>query len=417
MGTDLKGSRVLVIGQVWPEPRSSAAGRRMMQLLTFFKNQRAEIHFASVALPTDYSEDLVSIGIRVLQLRLNCSSVNQVFEEIAPDFVVFDRFMTEEQFGWRIRESCPDTVRILDTEDLHFLRYAREEQCKKGGDLKEYLFSDRAKREIGAIMRSDLSLIISEFEYQLLQKTFKVPSNALFYLPFLENVIYKARGNEWLTFEERKDFIFIGNFIHEPNWQTVLRIKREIWPKLRNSISGVQIRIYGAYATAKVHQMHDEKEGFWVCGRAEEANKVLETARVLLAPIPFGAGIKGKFLDAIEVGTPSVTTAIGAEGMGDEIEWGGFVCQTNEEFIDKAIRLYRDKEVWQKAQHRGVELYNKRFDRKQHEPLLKNRLMQLKRNVASERKENFMGQVLQHHQFQSTKYMSLWIEEKNKKEL
>ena len=80
-------------------------------------------------------------------------------------------FITEEQFGWRVAENCPDAIRLLDTEDLHFLRKARQEVVNKNQELN--LFSETAKREIASIYRCDVSLIISEFEMQLLQETFK----------------------------------------------------------------------------------------------------------------------------------------------------------------------------------------------------------------------------------------------------
>ena len=90
-----------------------------------------------------------------------------------PDVVLFDRFMIEEQFGWRVTEQCPNAVKLLDTEDLHCLRKGRHQAFKdKQPFTDDYLFNDFAKREIASILRCDVTLMISEFEMELLSKNF-----------------------------------------------------------------------------------------------------------------------------------------------------------------------------------------------------------------------------------------------------
>ena len=113
--------------------------------------------------------------------------------------------MIEEQFGWRVAENCPDALRILDTIDLHCLRQARQLAFKeKRTFTQEDLFSDTAKREIASILRCDSSLIISDYEMDLLQEYFKIDKDLLCYVPFLLNKVEKA---EWPAFEDRAHFI------------------------------------------------------------------------------------------------------------------------------------------------------------------------------------------------------------------
>ena len=118
--------KLLIIGFVWPEPKSSAAGGRMMQLISIFKENGFEITFASAAQDSDFMIDLAEFGVIKRSIELNSSSFDDFIKELNPDVVLFDRFMIEEQFGWRVIENCPKAIRILDTEDLHFLRKARE---------------------------------------------------------------------------------------------------------------------------------------------------------------------------------------------------------------------------------------------------------------------------------------------------
>lgn len=230
------GKQLLVIGLVWPEPGSSAAGSRMIQLIRWFLDQGMEVRFACAAGKSDYSFDLPSLGVQEEVIRLNDDSFDRQLMDWNPDVVLFDRFMVEEQYGWRIAQVCPDALRVLDTEDLHFLRYARQESYKKGIDFnEESLYTDRAKREIASIYRCDATLIISEYEMNLLTTRFKIDAAMLFYLPFLEDEVSSSIQSQWPSFEERRDFVFIGNFIHEPNWNTVQVLKTRIWPELRKT--------------------------------------------------------------------------------------------------------------------------------------------------------------------------------------
>lgn len=237
MEHSLKGKKILIIGQVWPESRSSAAGKRMLQLLEVFQGWEMQIYFGSTAQKTPYSDDLTSYAVKEVEVFLNDERTDQLLADLQPDWVMYDRFMIEEQFGWRISAQCPNALTLLDTEDLHFLRYARQELCKKEeGHLEDYLYSERTKRELASIMRCDLTLLISSFEFHLLTETFRLPAEGLFVLPFLEEEITLEQQQNWLTFEEKEDFVFIGNFIHEPNWQTVLQLKTVIWPVLRKRL-------------------------------------------------------------------------------------------------------------------------------------------------------------------------------------
>ena len=121
----MKEKRVLFIGLVWPEPTSSAAGFRMMQLIETFLDRSYQITFASAAAKSPYSAPLKSLSIVEQPIVLNSDSFDDFITQLQPDIVVFDRFMIEEQYGWRVAQQCPSALRVLDTEDLHLLRQAR----------------------------------------------------------------------------------------------------------------------------------------------------------------------------------------------------------------------------------------------------------------------------------------------------
>ena len=408
---------LLIIGFVWPEPQSSAAGSRMMQLINVFQshNYNYNITFASSCSKSDNAFDLGRIGIPQINIELNNSSFDDFIKKLNPSIVLFDRFMMEEQFGWRVAEHCPNALRLLDTEDLHCLRKGRHQAFKDNKPFNDaYLFNETAKREIASIYRCDLSLIISEAEMEILQRKFKVDKSLLHYLPFMLQVISSETINKVPKFKERQHFISIGNFLHEPNYNSVLYLKETIWPLIQQQLPKVELHVYGAYASQKVNQLHNKKEGFLIKGFAVDVNQVMQNAKVCLAPLQFGAGLKGKLIDAMQNGTPCVTTTIGAEGMFEDMEVNGFIEDNPEQFADKSVELYTNKTLWQEKQLNGFKVVNERFNKKHFQSKFFEVLEETIQQLYSKRLNNFTGQMLQHHTLQSTKYMSRWIEEKNK---
>lgn len=401
---------LVIIGKVFPEPNSTAAGSRMLQLMDLFLAQNYQITFLSTASISENSFDLSSKNIHFQNILLNDNSFDELIKKLNPEIVIFDRFTIEEQFGWRVTEQVPDAIKILDTEDLHFLRSAREKAFKQNKNLQDSdLINDVFKREIASILRCDLSLIISEFEMNLLKNQFRIDEKILHYLPLFTEI----KKSE-TPFSERKNFLSIGNFLHEPNWQTVLQLKK-IWKNIRNRLPEAEIHIYGAYATEKVFQLHNPKEGFIIKGRAENVEIIFNQAKVLLAPIPFGAGIKGKLLESMQFGLPNVTSTTGAEAMQGNFDWNGFIADNETEFVEKAILLYQDENIWQKSQKNGYQIAENLFKKELFEKDFNEKINWISEHLSEHRNANFLGQILQHHSLQSTKYLSKWIEEKNKK--
>lgn len=396
---------LVIIGMVVPEPASTAAGHRMLQLLEMFRSWDFQITFLTSAQPSDFSSTM-----DVETIQMNDSSFDERIKELAPDVVLFDRYVTEEQFGWRVSENCPNVIRILDTEDLHFLRTARQIAFKENRELEYSDYINTVfKRELASILRCDFSLIISQYEYQLLTETFQIAPQNLLYIPFLNREVIPST----IGFSERKNFVSIGNFLHEPNWQTVLKLK-SFWKSIRKQLPDAEMHIFGAYSSEKVFQLHNDKEGFLIKGRAENVANVFNSARVLLAPIPFGAGLKGKIWEGMLYGVPNVTTEVGAEGMQWNGLWNGFVANSDEDFIEKAVQLYTSESDWNQAQENGYEIAKNLFDWETFETQFKEKVDSLFENLQKHREANFLGQILQHHSLNSTKYMSKWIEAKNK---
>jgi len=403
--------KILVIGYVWPEPNSSAAGSHMMSILRLYSQQDWQVEFATPSQPTEHMIDLAAEGISSQEIKLNCDSFDDYISQLQPDTVMFDRFMMEEQFGWRVEKNCPNALKILDTEDLQCLRHARHQAHKEKRELTQAdLHSDIAKREIAAILRCDLSLIISSFEMELLKNTFKVDASLLHHLPFMVDLANMPTQTK--SFSERSHFMTIGNFRHAPNWDAVLYLQ-EIWPLIRKQIPEAELHIYGAYPPPKATALNNPKTGFLVKGWAKDAFEVMEQSRLCLAPLRFGAGIKGKLLDAMMMQTPSITTDIGSEGMHDQQPWPGFIAKDISEFVAAAVSLYNDQQAWLDAQKNAHVLLSASYDAKKLGSQLIGKITEVEENLSQHRLNNFTGQMLKHHSMASTKYMSQWIAAKN----
>jgi len=419
---------MLIIGYVWPEPNSSAAGSRMLQLIKVFQQQHWQITFASAAKQTPHKTDLTKLGIREQSIELNNASFDQFIQQRQPSAVIFDRFVTEEQYGWRVAQHCPKALRIIDSEDLHSLRDARQQQLKQQlkaeprqphrvhplspSDLQRIMSTtDLCQREIAAFYRVDLTLMISGFELELLTAAFQMPSQLLHHTPFL---IPTEQQNQHPNHAERQHFISIGNFRHPPNWDAVLWLKEQIWPLIRQQLPRAELHIYGAYPPPKATALHNPKQGFHVLGWAEDAHQVMRQARVCLAPLRFGAGQKGKLIDAMQCGTPSVTTLIGAEAMSeDDAPWGGAIGNSPEEIANAAVKLYRDETAWLQAQQWGFAILHKGYYCPEtHGEALIECVNRLEGNLAEHRQGNFIGTLLNHQSMKSHYYMAKWIEAK-----
>ncbi|HEY9040902.1 MAG TPA: glycosyltransferase [Rheinheimera sp.] len=403
---------LIIVGYVWPEPNSSAAGYRMLSLIQLFIEQGWQVIFASAAEFSPHRFMLSTIGVSEHEISLNDSSFDEWISELAPDAVMFDRFMLEEQFGWRVEQACPAAIRILDMEDCHALRDARLRSFQRGVTVDvQALNSELAVREIAAIYRCDLTFVISEYEIQLLQQHYAVPANLLCYCPFLLSDTQPGTSPD---FNQRQHFITIGNFRHAPNWQAVLWLQQDIWPRIRQALPEAELHIYGAYPPPKATALHNPRQGFLLKGWADDVAEVMQQARVCLAPLAYGAGLKGKLLDAMRFGTPSVTTDIGAEGMMADNGWPGLIANSSEAIAQAALALYQQPELWLQAQQSGFATLEVKFSQARHMARIWQQLSSIKQHLTQHRQHNFTGLMLKHHAFRSTKFMGQWIEAKTR---
>ncbi|WP_224482709.1 glycosyltransferase family 4 protein [Robertkochia aurantiaca] len=404
--------KLLIIGHRWPDPTASAAGSRMLQLIKALQQGGYEITFSTTETDSPFREKLLNVGVKSQTISVNDDGFDVWVRSLNPDVVVFDRFMMEEQFGWRVAEQIPEAMRILDTEDLHFLRDLRRREVMNLHPYSLKPLSELAKRELASILRCDLSLIISEKEMELLTTELNIDGKHLHYIPI---VFDKARSPGNIPgFSARSDFMFIGNFKHAPNVDALQQLKT-IWPKIRKQLPKASLNVYGAYAGDKIMSLNDNAGGLKIRGYIPEASEAFLSHRVLLAPLRFGAGLKGKLLESMYFGIPSVTTSVGSEGIAAANDWSGFTLTPGDHnlFVEKAVKLYSEPEDWKRAAIKGEEILEGRFLESGHLNRFLGRLEERRETLEAYRSSDIIGSILNTNHQLAYRYLSKYITLKN----
>jgi len=417
--------RALIFSTVWPEPDSSAAGVRQLQWIRNLKGIFDEVVLISPSKVKEEGDRAVCelpSGVVCLPLPMNDWKVREVVAGLNPELVLFDRFILEEQFGPLVCEAAPDALMLLETQDLHLVRRARESMREKwlGMDSvpEGFYRTGTALRETAAIERVDHAFVVSSFETELLAREFSIGTDRQTWIPF--GFDPPVHGAKLSAFAERKDFCWVGNFRHAPNADALRWVRKEIWPLIRKALPDARFHVFGAYPTAEFMDWNrDPSTGIRVHGAARDLDEVFGPARVNLAPLRFGAGVKGKILEGFRYGLPVATTPVGAEGLlpwnGMTVEFPGEAARDPSGIARAAVRLHSDENLWNLHRASALQLMNEvypaeRVDRRMGEAV--SGLLEDKRRNLLPR---WQSRVLRHELLNSKKYFSKWIEEKEKR--
>ncbi|CAE7353080.1 ALKBH8 [Symbiodinium natans] len=367
--------RAMVISTNWPDPDVSAAGRvtsgRLRLLRSFCSLESGNaVSFASAARPGSAQGKLSAANdVQCFRIKTNDeASVVAALESAGnPELVLFDGFNAEERFGHYVRDKLPDSMRILDMQDFHALRLGRERLIEDAADASTVVsyrptaFDDDLQRELASIHRCDATLAISEDERKLLVDTYGVPGWKVFAAPF-----GFARSGALPGYEDRQGAMFIGNWRHRPNRDCAKWLIQEVWPLVRQRFPDLELSVYGANQTPDDAALTQESLGAYVRGYCRSVQKAMRQHRLLVAPLRYGAGVKGKVLEAMQHGLVVVTTPVGVEGIASPESFPGYVVQTGGEdagaFAEGIAEALRDPCRWQEQQQRATELLIEHFD-------------------------------------------------------
>ncbi len=364
------GKRILWIDPHLPMHDRASGSRRLWELLSLLVEAGHHVTFVPTHMLVDegsrrYLRDLQALGVETYALdpaggwpppgqnphpmQIAAGAV----QNLAFDLAIASFHYAALPLIQAARKVAPGLPVLADSVDVHFVRERREAELANDDDLRRKAEETR-RAELEAYRQADAVIVVSEEDGRHLRE--HLPGKRILTLTNVQDPVEGVPG-----FGERKDLLFVGFFQHPPNLDAVRWLHAEILPRLREAIPGVKVHVVGSGPPPEVTAMAGDD--FLVHGFVRDLAPMLRGARVSIAPLRYGAGVKGKVVEALAWGLPCVTTAIGAEGMdlvdGEEV----LVASDARSFAAQVARLYRDEGLWTTLSQRGQAVVRARYSR------------------------------------------------------
>jgi glycosyltransferase involved in cell wall biosynthesis len=347
--------RILIIDVTTPRPDRDSGSLRLMNLMTLLRERGFEIDF----LPDDraeagrYTQALHDLGIRVHRGPGTKDYPEWLRRHGAAfDTVVVCRYHLGEFLIPLIRVVCARARVVLDTVDLHHLREEREALMRKDARLSQ-LAGETRRRELAVAAKADVVWVVSSVERTLLSRA--IPGLHCIVLPNIHNL-----SRDIPSFSSREGLLFIGGARHPPNVDAVRWLLRDIFPTVRERLPGRVLHIVGE-GMGEALGDDASTESVIVHGYVPDLGPLLSGSRVGLAPLRFGAGVKGKVNVCMAAGMPVIATACAAEGMHLRDGEDALIANSDAAFAEAIVRLYMDAELWHRLSLAGLRNVQQHF--------------------------------------------------------
>lgn len=345
-----KKTNVLIIDQIVPEFNKDSGSRRLTEIIKLLLEKDVAVFLVAdlkqYKYKSDYIEKFKALGVNVYEPTIDQSDVLVTKElfiyKIAEklDIAWLHRPNIFEKYYQQIKQANTNIKLVFDMVDFHYLRLSRE--FKDSQDLNTKTEAERYLQiELNNCNQADSIIVISEDDKTELLKHYNKPEKMV----VIGNVHdYIKKTDEFLTVENRKDLLFVGGFKHMPNEDAVLYLHNEIMPLVWEIHPEIKVNIVGSYPTQTVLELHSKK--FNVIGFVEDVSLYYKTAKLFVAPLKYGAGVKGKIGQSFEYSLPVVTTDIGAEGFDFSPFSQTMIANNKRDFANQIVALYTNNELW-----------------------------------------------------------------------
>ncbi len=342
--------KLLFIDWSTPRPDCDAGSITAFYLMKILVDLGHDVVF----IPSDlmvlghYTQQLQQIGVTCLSqddigtIEMHLQAIGHEY-----DYAFLCRAPIADLYIDQIRQHAKNAKIILNTSDLHYLRDIREAELE-GNDEKLQAALRWKAQELSVIRRCDHSIVMSDYELGILSK--ELPEANIHLVPLMFVDIPGRNGDD----AARKDMLFIGGFPHTPNVDAVVYFCNTIWPSVRARIPDAVVHLIGNAPSADVLALGDIP-GVNVVGYVEDLKPWFDRIRVSIAPLRYGAGIKGKLGTSLSYGVPSVATSIAVEGMRVINEQHVLVADDPASFADQVVRLYTDEALWNRLSLAGLD--------------------------------------------------------------
>jgi O-antigen biosynthesis protein len=348
-------ANVLIIDATTPQPDHDSGSLRLVNLMRLLRDEGAHVTF----LPANLSQLEGHTG--ALQ-RLGVEAWHAPFIKSVPlwlrqhgrrfDCVMVSRHYVAQEFLPLLRKHAPQAKLVFDTVDLHYLREQRGAELTGDTALLRTSAGTRAL-ELGVIARSDVTLVVSEVERALL-----ATDAPLAKVEVLSNLHYVAGPGQ--AFAHRRDLVFVGGFRHPPNVDAVRWFVTDVFPAIRARLPDVRFHCIGSNTPQEIEAL-SARPGVEIHGHVVDIAPYMDGSRIALAPLRYGAGVKGKINLSMAHGQPVVATSCAVEGMhlraGDDV----LVADDADAFAEAVVRLYQDAGLWQQLASNGLRNVERHF--------------------------------------------------------
>lgn len=332
--------QVLIIDAETPRPHHDSASLRLVNLMRMLIDEGVHVVF----LPADLRQvegDTARLrrhGVEAWHAPF-ATRPSAWLREHGPrfDVVMLSRHYVAAEFLPLVRRFAPQARVVFDTVDLHFLRELRGAELSGDAGLRRAAERTR-DRELALMRQADATLVVSPAERELLSTL--LPATEVEVLPNLHEL-----ADTGLPFGQRKDLVFVGGFRHPPNVDAVLWFGREIFPRIQARRPDIRFHCIGMAPPADVRALQAQP-GILVHGHVADIGGYMDGARIALAPLRFGAGVKGKVNLSMAHGQPVVATSCAIEGMHLTHGHDVLVADDADAFAEAVLRLYDDAELW-----------------------------------------------------------------------
>lgn len=361
-GTDIEIAKergrtrhLLVIDATVPRPDHDSGSVRVLNLFRVLLRSGYKVTFFADNLMREdrYTEDLQRLGVEVLYYPWLSSPAEYLRHNGSQfDAILVSRYYIARSYVPLIRQYARKALFVFDTVDLHYLREERMAELENAPSL--LAAAEKTRRdELAVVREADVTLVVSSAEKEVLASD--APGSCV---KILSNV-HPVVGCQ-SDFADRRDIMFVGGFQHPPNTDAVLWFIGEIFPLVRESIPDLNLYVIGSRVPESVRRL-GERDGVIVTGFVPDISGYLNGCRLSVAPLRYGAGVKGKINTSMSYGLPVVATTPACEGMFLENERDVLIADDARAFADAVIRLHQDSELWSRLSSGGLRNVEEHF--------------------------------------------------------
>lgn len=348
--------RVLVAYAQFPETDKNAGGMRVFSIVKMLvQGGHAVTFLVSSDNDPKYRKAVEDLGVECLndadrRVVGDVEAFGAYLRERKFQVAVFVQYFIYNRYAPYFRMLLPECRLVYDALDLEFVRCEREAQVLGTKEAQKY--AEQVKiEEIGTLRDCDTIWTVTEVEKQKALEL--VPGKRVDVIPTIHEADRDLPG-----YDARDGIVFLGSYHHRPNLDAINYFMHDIFPKVREALPDVAFFIAGASPVDSLYEYEKEWANVKVTGFVEDHRALLKSCRVGIAPLRFGAGMKGKIGEYMGCGLPCVTSSIGAEGIGLKHEQEVLVADTAEDFARCVIRAYSDKPLWDSLSRTGAAYIN-----------------------------------------------------------